>query len=90
MTLTNYLVNNQYIDYNLANLKGESMKLGQRLQEMMDVAGFSINVCSKYLGISRFTLHRVLKGYDVRLSTLVKICDFFNVTADYALGHEEL
>ncbi len=65
------------------------MTIGDRLRELRENLGFMQITVSKKIGIS----NKVLSNYENNISTpdlqtLILICNFYNISADYLLGLE--
>lgn len=77
--------------YNYQKMEGTMLKdFGSRLRKLREEAGLTQAQIAKEINCS----HKVLSNYELNkrepdFSTLNKLCDFFNVTADYLLGRTD-
>lgn len=65
-------------------------KIKERIKELRLDKKISQKQLSKELGLSEKTISHYESGYsEPSLDTLMKICIYFNTTADYLLGLED-
>ncbi len=66
------------------------MKIGKRLRDLREEEGLLQKDVAKALGISRSTYTNYEQGTrEPSLDMVVKLCDFYKVSADYLLGRED-
>ncbi len=66
------------------------MKIGNRLRDLREEEGLLQKDVAKALGISRSTYTNYEQGTrEPSLDMVVKLCDFYKVSADYLLGRED-
>ncbi len=64
-------------------------KIAQRLKELREDKGLSMQALSKIIGISDSSLGRWERGEgDITGDNLIILADFFGVSTDYLLGLE--
>lgn len=65
-------------------------KLSERLKELRVAKGVSQQTVSEYLGITqRAYSHYEIGDREPSISTLIKLCDLFDVSADYLIGRSD-
>ncbi len=65
-------------------------KFSERFKQLRKENGLSYESLEQVLGVSRSTMCRwENKQTDVKSEELIKVLQFFNVTADYLLGLED-
>ncbi len=61
-----------------------------KIKELRLEYGLSIIKLSELIGVTDSTISRWERGItDITGANLIKLCDFFGVTADYLLGRDE-
>lgn len=61
-----------------------------RLKELREAKGLSQTQLANELGISQQAYARYEKGdRKPKISTLIKLADYFDVSVDYLIGHEK-
>lgn len=66
------------------------MKVNERIRELREEAGLLQKEVAKVLGITRSAYTNYEQGTrEPSLEMVVKLCDFYKVTADYLLGRED-
>lgn len=66
------------------------MEFGKRLRELRKLKGLSQEQVGKELGFSARAYSHYENGErDPSITTLIKLCDFFDVTADYLIGRTD-
>ena len=68
------------------------MNIAERLDQLMQIRGINRNQLSKAANIPYTTLDGISKrGCDnVKLSTLIKLADYFDVSIDYLVGRSSV
>ncbi len=64
--------------------------MGERLKQLRIEKGLTLKIVADHLQIGLMTYaHYEYGDREPSIETLVKICDFFDVTADYLLGRTD-
>lgn len=63
------------------------MDYTQRLQDLREDNDLTLDMIAKDLGMNREQYRRYEKGiHEIKISFLIKICQYYNVSSDYILG----
>ena len=66
------------------------MKFSERLKELRRVCGITQKVVADHLGLTvKAYCFYELGQREPSLGTLIKLCDFFDVSADYLIGRSD-
>ena len=64
-------------------------ELGQRIDDLLFERDMSVSSIADFCGCDRKTLYAIMESGECRLSTMIKIADFLNVSIDFLVYGKE-